>query len=31
MVKGRQWIEAQLVVVLNWISEWKQLGTGATR
>jgi hypothetical protein len=29
MMKGRQWLEGQLVVVLNWFSEWKQLGSGA--
>lgn len=28
MMKGRQWLEGQLVLVLNWFSEWKQLGSG---
>jgi eukaryotic-like serine/threonine-protein kinase len=26
---GRQWRQAEVVVVLNWFSDWKQLGSGA--
>lgn len=31
VMKGPQWVQGQLVLVLNWFSEWKQLGSGAAR
>ena len=31
MMTGTQWLQGQLVVVLNWFADWKQLGSGATR
>lgn len=29
MMTGTQWLEGQLVVVLNWFEDWKQFGNGA--
>ena len=29
MMTGTQWVQGQLVVVLNWFADWKQLGSGA--
>jgi serine/threonine-protein kinase len=29
MMTGTQWLEGQLVVVLNWFADWKKLGSGA--
>jgi hypothetical protein len=27
IARGRQWIEGQVVMILNWPAEWPRLGT----